>query len=262
MAEPAKDSLSAIDDALAALRAALSRAIRAQQLVDGLTGLANEAATESVKDQIESGTPFWAAFIEIDRFKSINDEFGYQNANALLVRIAEQLKIGARDFFPGGALPIRAHGDEFYLVGSGDVSTEELASALDHVRRNIGAVRVLCRDKPRAATCTASVGWALSTDVRDLMVDEGLKDRTMMRSLELAMTRAKWNRDCVVQFGAGMLSVETIDGRADCGECHAKFNVVVPLTARREGALTCPNCGCDIERPRALATADAPATPG
>lgn len=252
MAEAGRAQPPTLEEALGLVRAALSHAIRAEQLVDGLTGLANEAAlTEWLQGQIEGGDPFWAAFVEIDRFKSINDEFGYSNANALLVRVADQLKGAARDFFPGGALPIRAHGDEFYLVGSGEVRAEDLDGALEHVRRNIGAVRLNCVDRARPASCTASIGWALSADVRDNMV-EGLKDRTVLRSLELAMARAKWSRDCVVRFGAGMLSVETAEGRADCGGCHAKFTVVAPLGARRDGQLWCPNCGGEVERPVGL----------
>ena len=166
----------AVDEALEQLRTAIADAIRAEQLRDRLTGLANdESLSEWIQDKIESGISFWIAFVEVDRFKSINDKYGYDDADLLLKKIAGQLQIGARDFFPDGAVPIRAHGDEFFLVGGLDSSTREMhiAEALDQIRKNIAAIRLQCKGKGEPLSCTVSVGWLLSTD----LLDAGLTPR-------------------------------------------------------------------------------------
>ena len=85
-----------IEAALDQLRAGLRRTVRAEQLVDQLTKLNNDdALNEWILSRIEAGDDFWLAFVEVDRFKSVNDEFGYDDADELLRRIAEQLKNAA-----------------------------------------------------------------------------------------------------------------------------------------------------------------------
>jgi predicted RNA-binding Zn-ribbon protein involved in translation (DUF1610 family) len=42
-------------------------------------------------------------------------------------------------------------------------------------------------------------------------------------------------------------------GRADCGACHTKLSLSIPLGEEKGGDLHCPNCGAAIARPPALA---------
>jgi GGDEF domain-containing protein len=80
-----------IEATIEQLRQVVWRTVRKEQLVDRLTKLGNDdALNEWIESQIRAGD-FWLAFVEVDRFKSINDEFSYQNADQLLLRIAHPL---------------------------------------------------------------------------------------------------------------------------------------------------------------------------
>jgi diguanylate cyclase (GGDEF)-like protein len=265
MAAEATSRRPTVDEALDLLRAALADAIRAEQLRDRLTGLGNdEALSEWIEIRIESGRPFWIAFIEVDRFKSINDKYGYDDADLLLQRIAGQLQLSAKDFFPDGALPIRAHGDEFFLVGDVDsksTDAELLTGALDQVKKNVAAIRVYHRDRAESMTCTVSIGWLLSTDL--MGSGAGLELRAIRGKLELAVVEAKRTRDTTVRFSLEMKAFRTADGRADCPACGTKFTLTVKEGQARVGSLSCPNCAGKVDRPPSLAEPVlTPAAPG
>lgn len=249
------DEQKLVDVALESLRQAIGHTIRAEQLRDRLTGLANdEALSEWIEDKIDGGSPFWIAFVEVDRFKSINDKYGYDDADLLLKKIAGQLEAGARDFFPDGAVPMRAHGDEFFIVGGMDqkvTSEAQIAEALDRIRANIATIRLLCKDKPEPMSCTVSVGWLLSTD----LLEGGLKQRVIRGKLEAAVAEAKQVRNTTLRFSTRMTIARTVDGRADCSACGAKFNVTIKEGSLRSGDLRCPNCGTGVPRPPSLTRA-------
>jgi GGDEF domain-containing protein/predicted RNA-binding Zn-ribbon protein involved in translation (DUF1610 family) len=191
-----------------------------------------------------------------------NDKYDYDDADLLLKKIAGQLQVGARDFFPDGAVPIRAHGDEFFIVGgmdSGLTSENQIAEALDRIRANIAAIRLLCKgkagskpeSKPEPMSCTVSVGWLISTD----LWDAGLTPRMIRGKLEVAVAEAKQTRNTTVRFSAQMTTAPTVDGRADCSACGAKFSVTIKEASLRKGDLHCPNCGTSVARPPSLVCA-------
>lgn len=235
-----------IEEALAALREAMSRVVREEQLRDQLTGLGNDQAlTEWIKTQIDQQKPFWIAFLEVDRFKEINDAFGYTNADTLLQKIAEQLTL-ASSFFPNGVVPFRAHGDEFFLAGpllAGD--EDEVASALDHVKATIGRMKVRVLQVERLMQCTVSVGWTTSRD------EAKGGQRGLRHNLELATSAAKHRgRDRVVRYGDDLLKSEVVSVRGDCGKCGSSFAASIPRGAlAAEPTLYCPNCGASRPRP-------------
>ena len=88
-----------IEAALEQLRGVIRSTVRAEQLVDQLTKLSNDdALNEWIQQQLVSAANFWLAFVEVDRFKSVNDEFGYDDADELLRQIAGQLTNAATSF--------------------------------------------------------------------------------------------------------------------------------------------------------------------
>jgi diguanylate cyclase (GGDEF)-like protein len=81
-----------VDEALDSLRSAVEATVRAEQLRDQLTGLANDLAlTQRIEAGIQKRERFWIAFVEIDFFKRVNDEFGYDLADGLLKEVGRQL---------------------------------------------------------------------------------------------------------------------------------------------------------------------------
>lgn len=239
------DSSAQIDEALEALRTAIVRVVRDEQLRDRLTGLGNDQAlSEWIKEVIHERRPFWIAFIEVDHFKETNDRFGYTNADILLEKIAEQLKLAAT-YFPQGLAAFRAHGDEFYLAGplAADGLTD-VPGALDHVRASIGRMKVRTAKPEDTMRCTVSIGWTSEAEARG-------GEREVRHKLELATAAAKHEgRDRVVRFTADLAKLDLVSLRSDCPKCHTSYSMSVPRSQLGGTAkLHCPNCGDPRDRP-------------
>lgn len=84
---------------------------------DALTGLPNRRKFEQVlpdmlRKGLERGVPPYIAFIDIDKFKAINDTYSHRVGDEVLKRLALTLKAFVRD----GDLPARLAGDEFVIA--------------------------------------------------------------------------------------------------------------------------------------------------
>lgn len=103
---------------------------------DSLTGLCNRRKfTEDLHHAVETahrlGTPLSLAYIDVDAFKTINDEFGHGMGDAALQAVAQLLHKAARRRLDAC---YRIGGDEFalLLIGDGPEGTNEV---LQHVHR-------------------------------------------------------------------------------------------------------------------------------
>lgn len=238
-----------IREALTALERLILERVRAEQLRDQLTSLPNGAALNAaIKERLlvqGAVAPFWVAFIEVDRFKSINDKFGYEHADALLRMIATTLDVSRVWFGEASAVAFRAHGDEFYLMGSAPKGGADLiAESLAGVRDAVARIAQTVENRPDLMKCTVSIGWLLNDDVGELQTD-----RTIMAALENAAGEAKRTRNAVVRYDRAILKDDSINLRADCSACETKFSLDVRRSANREDKnLFCPNCGADVTR--------------
>lgn len=84
---------------------------------DGLTGLANrrvlnEHLKQAVARSKRDETVFCVLFIDLDRFKNINDSMGHAAGDNLLVEVATRLKKNCRET----DLAVRMSGDEFVIL--------------------------------------------------------------------------------------------------------------------------------------------------
>jgi diguanylate cyclase (GGDEF)-like protein len=129
-------------------------------LHDGLTGLANRVL---LRDRLEdalarsrrSGVPVGVLYLDLDRFKHVNDTLGHETGDALLVAVAGRVAGALR----AGDTAARLGGDEFVVV-AGDVGH---GSALDELARRVGE----CLSRPlavpgRQIRVRASIGAVLS----------------------------------------------------------------------------------------------------
>lgn len=80
---------------------------------DPLTGLGNRAwLLDHLHDRMEAGRALTVAFVDLDRFKAVNDRLGHQAGDAVLAAVAAGLEACLHD----GELAARVGGDEFVVV--------------------------------------------------------------------------------------------------------------------------------------------------
>jgi diguanylate cyclase (GGDEF)-like protein/PAS domain S-box-containing protein len=97
--------------------------LRRQVRHDSLTGLLSRAAFETdLRRLLGTGdTPVSVIYLDVDRFKSINDGSGHTTGDAVLRAIAERLQ----PIVESGALVARLGGDEFVVALAGDSEAGE-----------------------------------------------------------------------------------------------------------------------------------------
>ncbi|HEX8886345.1 MAG TPA: diguanylate cyclase, partial [Noviherbaspirillum sp.] len=149
---------------------------------DALTGLANRMLLidrlEHAMAQADSdGHALWVLFVDLDRFKRINDSLGHKAGDAVLKSVAQRMQAQLR---PADTIA-RLGGDEFVLVLS-DWPAGSLSLGL--VQRMMDAVRAPYAVNGNAILISCSVGIAVYPG--DAATAELLVERA-----DVAMYRAK-----------------------------------------------------------------------
>lgn len=126
---------------------------------DPLTGLSSRghalAALKRALDVDDPGATTAVLFVDLDRFKNVNDDYGHAAGDELLRLVAQRVRSTLRPADVAG----RLGGDEFLVIGSG-LRTVESAEALG--QRLIGAITAPYRlAGGLAAEAGASIGVAL-----------------------------------------------------------------------------------------------------
>ena len=106
---------------------------------DPLTGLANRTL---LQDELKFSIDFAVrnevlgalAFLDLDNFKHINDNFGHDAGDLVLREIAGRLKVSVRE----NDTVARVGGDEFVLVINNQPSDEQLADLIERIRERVG----------------------------------------------------------------------------------------------------------------------------
>jgi len=188
---------------------------------DGLTDLANRSCFHqrlemAVEDsRLDAGKCFAVVFLDLDRFKVVNDSLGHNAGNLLLREVAQRLRVCVRP----GDLVARLGGDEFAILLDNVQATEQ---ALTLAQRVLDALMLPILINGAEVVPGASVGVTFS-DLGYRAVDEVLRDA------DLAMYEAKAaGRGRVVAFDVSMhervaekLALET-DLRHAIGEGQLK----------------------------------------
>ena len=125
---------------------------------DPLTGLHNrrhmvEGFASMIAAAERTGEPLAVVLFDVDRFKSINDDYGHLAGDAVLVGLAQLMSERA----PAGALVARWGGEEFFVALPGADAAAGLAFADDLRRRCELNVIVV---EGRMIRCTLSGGVA------------------------------------------------------------------------------------------------------
>ncbi len=217
--------------ALAAHHAALARR-------DDLTGVANrtafrEAFEERLRVDTQATDRLALYWLDLDRFKEVNDTYGHLAGNALLVAVAGRLS----ERFGRDGIVARLGGDEFaILLGVADrqAATEAGTAILEEVRRPIA------HDGHNLRT-SVSIGVALAPD------DGGDAD-TLFRNADLALYRAKESGRGQMYFYEPVMDEKIerrrqldaeLHGALDRGEFHLVYQPIFDLGGTRI-------CSCEV----------------
>ena len=169
------------------LRAALGK-LEKLSLTDGLTGIANRRCLDQTL-QLEwqrngrSGTQLALLIIDIDFFKSINDELGHPYGDTCLVKIAAAL----HSALPRASdLVARYGGEEFaaILPATGQIGAQAVAQKMQEAI----AAAAVHQAPSRGGKVTASIGLALGT-----AGGIGHAPEQLLAAADQALYRAKHN---------------------------------------------------------------------
>jgi diguanylate cyclase (GGDEF)-like protein len=149
---------------------------------DFLTGLANRGQFLSqLEDKIEmahvGGNTICLCVCDIDHFKSVNDAFGHQCGDDVLVTLGKILKEGIRST----DLAARMGGDEFYILFTA-TTVAQTDECLDRIRCRLEAVR-FGRQTGTVFRATASFGLA--------SLIPGMNSKDLIEAADNALYEAK-----------------------------------------------------------------------
>jgi diguanylate cyclase (GGDEF)-like protein/PAS domain S-box-containing protein len=148
---PMRDAAGQVDGTVIALRdvsdlRGLTRAMSYQASHDALTGLVNrrefERRLEEALETTQSGARHVLCYLDLDRFKAVNDECGHVAGDSMLREVAALLRDAVRDSDTVG----RLGGDEFGLLLTG-CPLDKARQISDDVVRAVNDHRFVWKDK-------------------------------------------------------------------------------------------------------------------
>lgn len=151
---------------------------------DALTGLPNRALfmerlEYALRDSKQHENYFALLFLDLDRFKVINDSLGHTFGDKLLVAVARRLQACLRST----DTVARFGGDEFTILFNGIEDIGDVMCAAKHIQKELALPFEL---KGQQIYVTASIGIALSLSSKRYDRPED-----MLRDADMAMYRAK-----------------------------------------------------------------------
>ena len=160
----------------------LFEAVRAKALHDPLTGLANRTVLNDRLEQAQrraerSRSNVAVLFLDLDRFKVINDSLGHDAGDDLLIAVAQRLLLSLRP----GDTAARFGGDEFVILCEDVVGPHEAVALAERLGEILREPFMLAGDR---VFVTASVGIAISSG-------EGDDAAALLRDADAAMYEAK-----------------------------------------------------------------------
>lgn len=158
-------------------------------LHDKLTGLPNRTVILSRLEQCihrsfrKSDFRFALLFIDLDRFKIINDSLGHETGDAFLVTIAQRLRdlLRANDAVARIGTPSRIGGDEFLVLLEDLRDEQDAARVAERILKALSQP-VVIQEQQLQITC--SIGIATSEQSYKIASD-------VIRDADTAMYRAK-----------------------------------------------------------------------
>ncbi|MGN6452066.1 MAG: putative bifunctional diguanylate cyclase/phosphodiesterase, partial [Steroidobacteraceae bacterium] len=132
---------------------------------------------DAIEEAKKNGNVLAVLFLDLDRFKHVNDSRGHETGDKLLKTVAQRVRSTMR----AEDLVVRMGGDEFVVVMRGIKSTEEVNDAATRINRALSAPMVV---DGRTLVTTVSIGVALYPS-------DGADMGELLRHSDTAMYQAK-----------------------------------------------------------------------
>ncbi|HEX8614789.1 MAG TPA: EAL domain-containing protein [Telluria sp.] len=169
---------------------------------DALTGLANrhllaERLAAAIAEARSAGAGLWVVFVDLDRFKFVNDTLGHEAGDAMLRVLGARLKnaVGEADTVA------RMGGDEFVVVLPGNPGNGAGLRVLQRITEAI-AEPLLIQAHEFFLTCSLGVA---------VYPDDGGTAETLTKHADIAMYRAKELGRNNYQFYCPAMNARTLE---------------------------------------------------
>jgi diguanylate cyclase (GGDEF)-like protein/PAS domain S-box-containing protein len=170
---------------------------------DALTGLANrnllnDRVTQAMRQARRSGETLLALlFLDLDRFKGINDSYGHTVGDKLLKAVAARMQDTVRE----GDTVARQGGDEFIILLVGVRSPQDIIRAVAKIIQSFSEPYSI---DGHQLHMTASIGVTV-------FPSDGLDLPTLLRNADTAMYQAKDDRGNAFQFYSREMSERAME---------------------------------------------------
>jgi diguanylate cyclase (GGDEF)-like protein/PAS domain S-box-containing protein len=166
----------------------LNRKLEQLAMTDDLTGMANRRAffslaPKEIQKAIRYKTTVSFIMLDLDFFKNINDSFGHDSGDSILVMVSDIIKSNVRDI----DLAVRLGGEEFGVLMPNTSLSDALLSA-ERLRQAIEQAH--CENREKMLRITVSIGVAQRSDsLPDLDALMRKADESLYRAKESGRNR-------------------------------------------------------------------------
>lgn len=122
---------------------------------DALTGIYNRGGGEKIKLMLRRGTPGAFIIIDVDYFKRVNDTFGHETGDEVLVRLTEIITL----HFRASDVIMRLGGDEFIIYAAGMTDRELCRRKLSELQEDTRCIELPGTD---GRSVTVSMGCVIN----------------------------------------------------------------------------------------------------
>ncbi|WP_432720583.1 EAL domain-containing protein [Jeongeupia wiesaeckerbachi] len=167
---------------------------------DALTQLRNRSAMHAALKHAatrEGARPFALMFLDLDRFKAINDSLGHDVGDELLKVISQRLRASVKE----GDVIARLGGDEFTVILNDIEGADDVAAVAERLLSRLGQP-VLIQGQELFVTCSIGISLYPSDD---------LQPAQLLKNADVAMYRAKELGKNTYQFFAPEMNVRAFE---------------------------------------------------